>query len=162
MLRRGLLLAAGAAILAAAANTQRRGGRARAATSFDVTRTEAEWRTRLTPGQYSVLRGEGTEWPYSSPLLHELRPGRFACAGCDLDVFSSTTKFDSGTGWPSFWAPLDKAVATGGDSSGMMRTEVHCSRCGGHLGHVFADGPQPIGQRYCMNGVAMTFRAQTA
>jgi peptide-methionine (R)-S-oxide reductase len=130
-----------------------------AAETFEITRTDAEWRKLLTPDQYAVLRQEGTERPFASPLLHENRRGTFACAGCDLDLFSSTTKFESGTGWPSFWAPLDKAVATISDSSyGMVRTAVHCRRCGGHLGHVFDDGPKPTGLRYCMNGVALVFK----
>jgi methionine-R-sulfoxide reductase len=108
--------------------------------------------------QYTVLREEGTERPYTSPLNDEHRSGIFSCAGCQLNLFSSRTKFDSHTGWPSFWAPLDHAVATRDDSSfGMSRTEVHCRRCGGHLGHVFEDGPKPTGLRYCMNGLAMNF-----
>jgi peptide-methionine (R)-S-oxide reductase len=130
-----------------------------ASETFEITRTDAEWRKLLTPDQFAVLRQEGTEHPFTSPLLHEKRRGTFACAGCDLDLFSSTTKFESGTGWPSFWAPLDKAVATTSDSSyGMVRTAVHCRRCGGHLGHVFDDGPKPTGLRYCMNGVALIFK----
>ncbi|MGB9248271.1 MAG: peptide-methionine (R)-S-oxide reductase MsrB, partial [Mycobacterium sp.] len=111
------------------------------------------------PQQYEVLRAAGTETPYSSPLNDEHRSGTFACAGCAQALFSSTTKFDSGTGWPSFWKVMDNAVLEQQDNSaGMSRTEVLCSRCGGHLGHVFNDGPQPTGLRYCMNGVAMTFR----
>jgi peptide-methionine (R)-S-oxide reductase len=130
-----------------------------ASETFEITRTDAEWRKLLTPDQYAVLRQEGTERPFASPLLHEKRCGSFACAGCDLDLFSSTNKFESGTGWPSFWAPLDKAVATTSDGSyGMVRTAVHCRRCGGHLGHVFDDGPKPTGLRYCMNGVALVFK----
>ncbi len=125
---------------------------------FEVAHTEAEWKKLLTPAQFSVLRQAATERPHTSPLLDEHRKGAFACAGCDLSAFSSTTKFESGTGWPSFWQPLDNAVATETDASvGMDRTEVHCRRCGGHLGHVFTDGPQPTGLRYCMNGVALTF-----
>ncbi len=126
---------------------------------FEVTKTDAEWRKILTPDQYQVLRHEVTEPPFSSPLDHEKRRGTFACAGCGLDLFSSATKFDSGTGWPSFWKPLDNAVATRRDTSlGMVRTEVHCRRCGGHLGHVFDDGPKPTGLRYCMNGLALAFK----
>ena len=125
---------------------------------FRVARSEKEWRATLTGEQYRVLRGHGTERPFSSPLNHEKRQGLFACAGCAHSLFSSTTKYDSGTGWPSFWAPLDRAVGTSIDRSFfMLRTEVHCADCGGHLGHVFPDGPEPTGLRYCMNGVAMTF-----
>src|SRR5271169_6459888 len=120
-----------------------------------VVHSDAEWRATLTADQYAVLRKEGTERPFTSPLLHEERRGTFACAGCDLDLFSSTTKFDSGTGWPSFWTPLDKSVGEVTDRAyGMKRTAVHCRRCDGHLGHVFEDGPKPTGLRYCMNGLA--------
>lgn len=134
-----------------------------AAEKFPVERTDAEWQKRLTPDQYAVLRQDGTERPFTSPLLHEERRGNFACAGCDLDLYSSTTKYDSGTGWPSFWAPLEKAVVTTKDTTlGMVRTEVRCSQCGGHLGHVFDDGPKPTGLRYCMNGLAMTFKTASA
>ena len=129
---------------------------------FEVTRTDAEWRQLLTREQYDVLRREGTERAFTSPLNGEKRPGIFACAGCRLDLFSSSTKFESGTGWPSFWAPLDNAVGTTRDMTiGMIRTAVHCRRCGGHLGHVFDDGPKPTGLRYCMNGVAMRFTPTT-
>ena len=134
-----------------------------AAGTFEVTRSDDEWRKQLTPDQFAVLRQSATERPFTSPLLDEHRRGNFACAGCDLDLFSSTTKFDSGTGWPSFWAPLEKAVSTEEDRTlGMTRTSVHCSRCGGHLGHVFDDGPPPTGLRYCINGVAMTFKPASA
>jgi peptide-methionine (R)-S-oxide reductase len=125
---------------------------------FEVQHTDAEWRAKLTPAQYSVLRDEGTERAFTSPLDHETRSGIYACAGCDLKLFSSDTKYDSGTGWPSFWQPLPNAVNKRVDTSlGMERDEVHCRRCGGHLGHVFDDGPRPTGLRYCMNGVALTF-----
>ncbi len=130
---------------------------------FEVTHTDAEWRVLLTPQQYNVLRQSGTERPYSSPLDKEKRAGTFACAGCRLALFSSETKFDSRTGWPSFWKPLDNAVVTEADNSlGMSRDAVHCRQCGGHLGHVFNDGPPPTGLRYCMNGVAMTFVPRAA
>jgi peptide-methionine (R)-S-oxide reductase len=126
---------------------------------FEVVMAEADWRTRLTPAQFAVLRKHGTERPGSSALDKEYRPGIYCCAGCELALFSSETKFDSGTGWPSFWAPLANAVGTTTDRSlWMARTEVHCARCGGHLGHVFDDGPKPTGLRYCMNGVALIFR----
>jgi peptide-methionine (R)-S-oxide reductase len=125
---------------------------------FAVAHTDAEWHSRLSAPAYEVLRNAGTEPPFSSPLDHETRPGTYACAGCALPVYDARTKFDSGTGWPSFYAPLPHAIATTNDDSLMMqRTEVHCSRCGGHLGHVFDDGPKPTGLRYCMNGVALAF-----
>jgi peptide-methionine (R)-S-oxide reductase len=127
---------------------------------FEVTHTDAEWRALLTPDQYAVLRQQATERAFTSPLDHEKRAGTFACAGCGNALFSSKTKFDSGTGWPSFWKPLPNAVGDENDSTlGMERTEIHCARCGGHLGHVFDDGPPPTGLRYCMNGVAMKFTA---
>ncbi len=135
----------------------------RAAGGDHVTLSDAEWRAKLSPEQYEILRKEGTERPFTSPLLHEERKGIFACAGCGLDLFSSSTKFDSGTGWPSFWAPLDNAVTTHVDKSfGMIRSAVTCRRCDGHLGHVFDDGPKPTGLRYCMNGLALTFKPATA
>ena len=126
--------------------------------TYPVTRTEAEWRARLTPEQYRVMRAHGTERPGSCALLHEKRQGTFTCAGCDQPLFESGGKFESGTGWPSFDEPLEGAVETTTDRSyGMVRTEVHCSRCGSHLGHVFPDGPPPSHNRYCINGVAMDF-----
>ena len=131
--------------------------------SFEVAHTPDEWRKLLTPAQYAVLREAGTERAFTSPLADEHRSGTFSCAGCDLGLYSSATKFESGTGWPSFSAPLPKAVATTRDSMfGIVRTEVHCRRCGGHLGHVFSDGPQPTGMRYCMNGVALHFNPKTS
>lgn len=125
---------------------------------FEVTHTDAEWRKLLSPDAYEVLRHEATETPGTSELLHEKRAGTFTCAGCDLPLFDSKTKFESGTGWPSFYQALDKAVIETKDSTfGMIRTAVNCRRCGGHLGHVFEDGPRPTGLRYCMNGVALKF-----
>jgi peptide-methionine (R)-S-oxide reductase len=129
---------------------------------FPLQKTDTEWRAALTPEQYRVLRGHSTERPFTSPLNNEKRRGTFVCAACGQPLFSSATKYDSGTGWPSFWKPLDDAVGTSIDRSWLMvRTEVHCARCGSHLGHVFPDGPKPTGQRYCMNGVAMKFNPET-
>ena len=126
---------------------------------FEVAHTPAEWKQLLGPERYHVLREAGTERPFTSPLNKEHRRGTFACAGCALPLFSSTTKFESGTGWPSFFRPLPHAVAERSDHSFLMdRTEVLCRRCGGHLGHVFPDGPKPTGLRYCMNGLALRFR----
>jgi peptide-methionine (R)-S-oxide reductase len=155
--RRGLFAGAGAlALFAGWRWTQ--GASVAAAGTFEIEKPDAEWRRLLTPAQYDVLRQHGTERPYSSPLDHEKRKGTFACAGCDLPVYASDAKFDSGTGWPSFYQPLPDAVGTSEDRSYFMkRTEVHCRRCGGHLGHVFDDGPPPTGLRYCMNGVALKF-----
>jgi peptide-methionine (R)-S-oxide reductase len=160
--RRKFLLSSAGAGVALGASTL--GWRAQAATTaFEVTHTEAQWRKLLSDDQFQVLRQGGTERPFSSPLNNEHRSGRFACAGCQLELFSSNTKFDSGTGWPSFWKPLEHAVVANTDRSfGMLRTEVLCRRCGGHLGHVFDDGPRPTGLRYCMNGVAMTFKPGAA
>ncbi len=132
---------------------------ARAAETFEIEKTPEQWRKQLTPMQYNILREEGTERPGSSPLLKEHRKGTFACAGCDLPLFASETKFESGTGWPSFYQPLQNAVGERKDGTlGMTRTEVHCRRCGGHLGHVFDDGPKPTGLRYCMDGFALVFK----
>jgi len=129
------------------------------AKDFRVSYGEAEWRRRLTPAQFAVLREEDTERPFSSPLDKEKRAGTFLCAGCDNELYASSTKFDSGTGWPSFYRPLPGAVGTRTDYKlGYPRREVHCADCGGHLGHVFNDGPRPTGLRYCMNGLAMKFR----
>ena len=139
-----------------------RGARA-AEGSFPVSMSDEDWRRRLGAPAYDVLRREGTERPYSSPLNREHRSGRFACAGCEAALFASDTKFDSHTGWPSFFRPLDGAVGESRDVTlGLPRTEVHCARCGGHLGHVFNDGPRPTGLRYCMNGAAMRFEPGTA
>ena len=129
------------------------------AETFEVTKTEEEWRALLTEDQYAVLREEGTERPWTSELLDEKRKGAFHCAGCDLPLFPSETKFDSGTGWPSFWEEIKGNVAFKEDNSLFMkRTEEHCRRCGGHLGHLFDDGPEPTGLRHCINGVALVFR----
>ncbi|SAK46286.1 peptide-methionine (R)-S-oxide reductase MsrB [Caballeronia ptereochthonis] len=163
--RRRFLLTGAAAATAAFALSGRLRARAAGAAPqassqehFEIVHSDDEWRRLLDPAQFEVLRREGTERPYTSPLNDEHRAGTFSCAGCKLALFSSSTKFDSHTGWPSFWAPLEHAVATREDGSfGMLRTEVHCRRCGGHLGHVFEDGPKPTGLRYCMNGVAMNF-----
>ncbi len=126
--------------------------------SFPVTKTEAEWRQELTPEEFHVLRKHGTERAHTSPLDKIYDPGVYKCAGCGQELFASQTKFNSGTGWPSFYAPIDNKVGTSVDKSFFMtRTEVHCNRCGGHLGHVFNDGPKPTGLRYCINGVALDF-----
>jgi peptide-methionine (R)-S-oxide reductase len=134
-------------------------GSAANATTFKVKYSDAEWKKRLTKDQYYLLRQEGTEPAFSSPLLKEHRKGTFLCAGCNNELYSSATKFESGTGWPSFWKPLPGAIGTSIDYKiGTPRTEVHCADCGGHLGHVFKDGPKPTGLRYCMDGGAMKFR----
>ena len=126
-----------------------------------VEKSKTDWQVCLTPAQYQVLREHGTERAFTSPLNAEKRPGRFTCAGCGQTLFDASTKFESGTGWPSFFKPLDGAVGTQMDGSLFMaRTEVHCSKCGGHLGHVFEDGPRPTGLRYCMNGVALEFEPE--
>ena len=158
--RRIVLLGGVGAAVSAAALLSRRAPAQAAAVIYPVRHTPAEWRKLLTPAQFDILREAGTEAPFSSPLLEQHGRGVFACAGCQQSAFASQTKFDSGTGWPSFYQPLPHAVVTSTDSSlGMDRTEVHCSRCGGHLGHVFDDGPKPTGLRYCMNGAALTFHS---
>ena len=166
MVNRRVLLggaALGGAAAAVAATFGFRRTQAVAAGRFEVTKTDVEWRRILTPEQYYVLRDHGTERAGTSPLDHEKRKGTFHCAGCDLPVYSSDAKFDSGTGWPSFWQPLPNAVGTSQDNTLFMtRIEVHCRRCGGHLGHVFDDGPRPTGKRYCMNGVALKFKPAVA
>ena len=164
MNRRFLLLAgSGAAIIAVAAATRRFGavGPAQAET-FEVAKTADEWHATLSAAQFAVLREEDTEPPGTSPLLHEKREGVFRCAGCDLPVYSSKAKYESGTGWPSFWESLPGAVGLKEDNSLFMtRTECHCRRCGGHFGHVFDDGPPPTGKRHCINGLALTFKPVT-
>jgi peptide-methionine (R)-S-oxide reductase len=159
MIARRTLLLSGAAALAATLSSP-----LHAAERFQVKYTDVQWRKRLTRGQYLVLRKSMTEKAYSHPLLEEKRAGMFACAGCDQDLFSSKVKYDSHTGWPSFWQPLDpKVLGSKPDryrSEEELRVEVHCSRCGGHLGHVFNDGPPPTGQRYCINGLALTFKPE--
>jgi peptide-methionine (R)-S-oxide reductase len=159
--RRTALVGGGAGMVGAAALLWGLGGKSGAAPGrFEVAYSEADWKQRLDPEQYRVLRGAGTERAGSSPLDLEKREGVFRCAGCALPLFASAAKFDSGTGWPSFYAPLANAVgAREDDTLFTKRTEVHCRRCGGHLGHVFPDGPPPTGLRYCMNGVAMEFVA---
>ncbi len=160
--RRGILASGGLLLtgvtIAGFANV--RPDAAQAKGNFTVVKTDEQWRKQLTAAEYRVLRKADTERPYSSPLDKEKRAGIFTCAGCQKRLFSSATKFDSGTGWPSFYRPLPGAVGTTTDYKiGFPRTEVHCARCGGHLGHVFDDGPKPTGKRYCMNGVAMDFVA---
>ena len=130
---------------------------------FEVTKTDSDWRKILSPEQYRVLRKHDTERPGSSPLNDEHRPGVYHCAGCDLPVYASDTKFESGTGWPSFTSPIANGIGTSIDRSPFSeRIEVHCRRCGGHLGHVFDDGPPPTGKRYCMNGAALIFKPKGA
>ena len=129
--------------------------------TFEIVKSEEEWRRLLTPEQFAVLRAHGTEQAGTCALLHEKRPGSFTCAGCGTPLFKSGPKFESGTGWPSFFAPIEGSVGTSADRSLFMtRTEVHCRRCGGHLGHVFEDGPPPTGLRYCINGVALNFEPE--
>jgi peptide-methionine (R)-S-oxide reductase len=161
--RRHLLYAGTAAAALMIARLARPGAATAENRIYEVTHTDEEWRRLLTPEQYYVLRHEGTERPFTSALLNEHGPGTFTCAGCDLPLYSSKTKFESGTGWPSFWMPLEHAVDEIQDRTlGMLRTAVACHRCGGHLGHVFTDGPKPTGLRYCMNGVALKFAAAPA
>lgn len=163
--RRTLLGSAtlGGAAAAVAATFGFKPSEAASGAKFEVTKPDAEWRRKLTADQYYVLREHGTERSFTSPLNNEKRRGNFHCAGCDLPLFSSAAKYDSGTGWPSFWQPLANAIGTSQDNTLFMtRTEVHCRRCGGHLGHVFEDGPAPTGLRYCMNGVAMIFKPAVA
>jgi peptide-methionine (R)-S-oxide reductase len=163
MNRRSLLLGGAAALIGTETINSLLPFPAQAAERFEVTRTDEHWRRTLTPDQYKVLRKHGTERAGSSPLDRENRTGTFACAGCDLPVYRSADKFDSGTGWPSFTRPIEGAVGTSEDRGWFgTRTEIHCRRCGGHLGHVFNDGPKPAGLRYCMNGVAMKFEAAQA
>jgi peptide-methionine (R)-S-oxide reductase len=158
MLDRRIFLAGAGGLAVIAGLHWTRRPTARAEPSFEIQKTEAEWRRILTPAQFDVLRSHATEFPGSSALNHEKREGTFACAGCDLPLFSSATKFESGTGWPSFYRPLPDAVDTSEDRALLIaRIEVHCRRCGGHLGHVFDDGPPPTGLRYCINGVALKF-----
>ena len=163
MIDRRILLASCAGLAGIAGFRWLRAAPAQATEKFEIEKTDAEWRAQLTPEQYQILRQQGTELPFTSPLLEEHRKGIFACAGCDLPLFSSETKFESGTGWPSFYQPLENAVGKHEDRMlGMLRTEIHCRRCGGHLGHVFNDGPKPTGLRYCMDGLALQFHPAAA
>lgn len=163
MIDRRVLLASAAALAGLFGLRWLRGEPARADTktaqTFEIEKTDAQWRAQLTPQQYHILREHGTEPPFTSPLLKEHRKGTFACAGCDLPLYASDTKFESGTGWPSFWESLPQSIGTREDSTlGMVRVECHCSRCGGHLGHIFDDGPPPTGKRHCINGLSLNFK----
>lgn len=156
-------IGAAAALLGAVAAPRVFSAGAEKEKQFEITRSDEEWKKLLTPEQFYVLRKQGTEYAFSSPLDKTYDAGTYHCAGCDLPVFSSEAKFDSRTGWPSFWKPIENAIGTSEDRSLFMtRIEVHCRRCGGHLGHVFNDGPPPTGLRYCMNGVAMKFVPKAA
>jgi peptide-methionine (R)-S-oxide reductase len=167
MKRRDLMIALGGGIAVLAASTALRRwisvGEAKAEEKFEIMKTDAEWRASLEEARFRVLRHEDTEYPGTSPLLNEKRKGTFHCAGCDLPVYSSETKYESGTGWPSFWDSLPNAVGIKVDKSLFMeRVECHCRRCGGHFGHIFDDGPPPTGKRHCINGLSLTFKPATA
>jgi peptide-methionine (R)-S-oxide reductase len=157
--RRGLIGAGAMGVIGATVAACGRPAPAAAAETFQIVRTPAEWKRRLGPDRYRILREAGTEAPFTSALNKEHRRGTFVCAGCALPLFASSTKFDSGTGWPSFYAALPNAIRTRRDGAfGMSRTEEHCRRCGGHLGHIFDDGPRPTGKRHCINGLSLAFR----
>jgi len=161
--RQFLYVTAGAAALFSGHALFRSRGMSAIAAEFEVTKTDAEWKAQLGDAAYQVLRHEDTEYAGSSPLNHEKRKGMFHCAGCDLPVYSSEAKYDSGTGWPSFWESLPDAIGTKEDNSFFTtRTECHCRRCGGHFGHIFDDGPPPTGKRHCLNGLALAFKPATA
>ena len=163
MLRRQMLMGSVASLLAAVFGGRRPALASSDAGQFEVTKTEAEWKAILTKEQFAILREHDTEKPFTSALNNEKRKGIFHCAGCDLAVYSSEAKYDSGTGWPSFWQSLPDAIGTQEDNTLFMtRTECHCRRCGGHFGHIFDDGPQPTGKRHCLNGFALSFKPAEA